>query len=53
MLRSVLFVHPPRETERLLRESGIPVPVRFFQAFMIHAWYGRRLSAGLDPHPVG
>lgn len=41
-LREVLTVLPPAETERLLRESGIARPVRFFQAFMISAWSGRK-----------
>jgi tRNA (cmo5U34)-methyltransferase len=39
-LRDVLTVLPPDETEELWRESGIPLPVRFFQAFMVHGWYG-------------
>lgn len=45
MLREMLTVLPPNETEELLKESGIETPTRFFQAFMISAWYGykRRL----------
>jgi tRNA (cmo5U34)-methyltransferase len=42
-LREVLTVIPPAETEALIRESGIACPVRFFQALMIHGWYGKRL----------
>jgi tRNA (cmo5U34)-methyltransferase len=41
VLREVLTVLPPAETERLLRESGIPTPIAFFQSFMIRAWYGK------------
>ena len=41
-LRDVLTVLPPAETEDLLKQSGIPLPVRFFQAFMICGWYGVR-----------
>ncbi len=39
-LREMLTVLPPAETESILRASGIRLPVRFFQAFMICAWYG-------------
>lgn len=39
-LKEVLAVLSPGETESVLRESGIDLPVRFFQAFMICAWYG-------------
>ncbi len=42
MLREMLTVLPPNETEELLRESGIETPTRFFQALMISAWYGYR-----------
>lgn len=41
-LKEVLTVLPPEETENLIRQSGIDVPVRFFQAFMISAWYGKK-----------
>lgn len=40
MLRNVLSVLPPVETERHLQAAGISLPVRFFQAFMICGWYG-------------
>lgn len=43
-LKEVLTVMPPIETEALIRESGIECPVRFFQAFMIHGWYGKKES---------
>lgn len=39
-LRDVLTVLPEEEVEALLRQAGIKVPVRFYQAFMISAWYG-------------
>lgn len=41
-LKDVLTILPPAETERLIRESGFPVPVRFFQALMISGWYARK-----------
>lgn len=41
-LREVLTVLPPAETEALIRESGIACPVQFFQALMIHGWYGKK-----------
>lgn len=40
LLRETLTVLPPSETERLLREAGVANPIRFYQAFMIHAWAG-------------
>lgn len=39
-LRETLSVISPTETENLLTQSGIQLPVRFFQAFMINGWYG-------------
>lgn len=44
-LREMLSVISPKETERLLNQSGINLPVRFFQAFMINGWYGVKGSA--------
>lgn len=40
VLKEILTVLPNCETEQLLRTSGIPLPVKFYQAFMISAWYG-------------
>lgn len=40
MLRSMLGVVPPAETEALWREAGFPLPTPFFQAFMIRGWHG-------------
>lgn len=42
MMRDVLGVLTPAETEGLWRDAGFPVPVPFFQAFMIRGWHGRR-----------
>ncbi|MBX3039583.1 MAG: class I SAM-dependent methyltransferase [Bdellovibrionaceae bacterium] len=39
-LAEILAVLPNGETEEILRKAGIPLPVRFFQAFMISGWYG-------------
>lgn len=39
-LRDMLTVISPAETESILKASGFPVPVQFFQAFMICGWYG-------------
>ncbi len=40
VLREMLTVLPPAEVENMLRQSGIQLPIRFFQAFMINGWYG-------------
>lgn len=42
ILRDVLSVVSPSETENFLRMNGISCPIRFFQAFMICAWYGKK-----------
>jgi tRNA (cmo5U34)-methyltransferase len=47
-LRDMLTVLPPQETENLLRQSGIPMPVRFFEAFMIRGWHGTKTLAVSD-----
>jgi len=44
MLRETLCVLSPSETEALLRASGVDVPVRFFQSFMVSGWFGRKGS---------
>jgi tRNA (cmo5U34)-methyltransferase len=43
-LREMLSILSPIETENLLNQSGIHLPVRFFQAFMINGWYGIKNS---------
>lgn len=40
LLRTGLSVLAPGETRELLCQSGIAVPVQFYQAFMIHGWHG-------------
>lgn len=47
VLREMLSVVSPVETEALLKQSGVTLPVRFFQAFMISGWYGIK-----NAHPV-
>lgn len=44
VLREMLSVISPSETESLLRQSGVPLPVQFFQAFMICGWFGKKNS---------
>lgn len=39
-------VLPPAEVEAILREGGFPLPVRFFQAGLIHGWLSRLDGAG-------
>lgn len=41
-LGDILSVLPNEEVEELLRQSGVPMPVRFFQSFMISGWYGTK-----------
>ena len=41
VLREMLSVLAPQETESFLKQSGLLLPVRFFQAFMICGWYGQ------------
>lgn len=40
VLREMLSVISPSDTENLLKKSGLNLPVRFFQSFMICGWYG-------------
>ncbi|WP_041802422.1 class I SAM-dependent methyltransferase [Micavibrio aeruginosavorus] len=40
LLKNILSVTSPEETENFIRSSGIEQPVRFFQAFMIVGWFG-------------
>jgi tRNA (cmo5U34)-methyltransferase len=39
-----LSVSTPQEIEGSIASSGFDTPVLFFQAFLIHAWYGRRTT---------
>lgn len=40
LMKSALSILPTNEVKNLIRESGIAMPIRFFQAFMISGWYG-------------
>jgi tRNA (cmo5U34)-methyltransferase len=42
VLREMLSILPPHETEEILRASGISTPSRIFQAFMITGWIGQK-----------
>lgn len=42
VLKDMLTVLAPSEVEALLRAGGLHIPVRFFQAFMIAGWYGKK-----------
>ena len=42
MMRDVLGVLTPADTETLWREAGFPTPIPFFQAFMIRGWHATR-----------
>lgn len=41
-LREVLTILPPSETRQLIRESGIKMPLQFFQSLMIRGWFGEK-----------
>lgn len=41
-LEEIIAVVPPETTEQLLRNSGLPLPVQFFQSLAIRAWYARK-----------
>ena len=42
MMRDVLGVLPPTETEALWRAAGFHQPIPFYQAFMIRGWHAAR-----------
>jgi tRNA (cmo5U34)-methyltransferase len=44
-LREKLSVISLAETGKLLKQSDIPLLVRFFQAFMISGWHGKKCQA--------
>lgn len=46
-LRDHVAVEPPSVIEGYLRESGLALPVQFFQSLLIRAWYSRK-SPGAD-----
>lgn len=39
MMRDMLGVVPPAETEALWRDAGFALPIPFFQAFMVRGWH--------------
>ncbi len=41
-MREALTVLPPSEVERVMRQSGVAMPIRFYQAFLISGWYGKK-----------
>jgi tRNA (cmo5U34)-methyltransferase len=41
-LQEDVAVLPPASTEHLLRSSGLPMPVPFFQSLLIRAWYAQK-----------
>lgn len=44
LLKENLSVLPHDEVEEILRQSGIEIPVQFFQAFMISGWFGQKTN---------
>lgn len=42
-LEEIIAVVSPEITEALLRNSGLTLPVQFFQSLLIRAWYGCKL----------
>ena len=42
MLRNVLGVVPPNDTETLWRDAGFSLPASFFQAFMVRGWHAQK-----------
>ncbi len=42
MMRDVLGVVPPTDTEALWRDAGFELPIPFFQAFMIRGWHATK-----------
>ena len=42
MMRDVLGVLTPAETEGLWKASGFRRPIMFYQAFMIHGWHAAK-----------
>lgn len=46
-IRKTLCVLPASEVEALMSASGFPMPVCFFQAFMISGWYAKKEDGGI------
>ena len=41
-LQEDVAVLPPASTEHLFRNSGLPMPIPFFQSLLIRAWYAQK-----------
>lgn len=41
-IEEVLGVISPEKTTELLKENGFPIPIQFFQAFLIRGWYAQK-----------
>lgn len=41
-LEEIIAVVPPETTEALMRNSGLSLPVQFFQSLLMRAWYSRK-----------
>jgi len=44
MIEDVLGVLPPSETTKLLKDNGFPLPIQYFQSFLIRGWYAVKES---------
>lgn len=42
MMNEHLLILSPSATEELIRESGFPMPIQFFQSLLIHGWYSQK-----------
>ena len=42
-LQEDVAVLPPASTEHLFRNSGLPMPIPFFQSLLIRAWYAQKM----------
>lgn len=52
LLRNALCVLSPEQTEAMLRAAGFPLPVPFFQAFMVCGFYATRQETRGDVAPT-
>lgn len=43
VLREMLTILSPKEVEYFLNQSGVDLPIHFFQSFIINAWYGIKI----------
>lgn len=42
MMNEHLLILSPSATEKLLQESGFPMPIQFFQSLLVHGWYSQK-----------